>query len=341
MRKYLIILIIIFLSCCHKQEQYVNNHDSDVSAAASDVSQNTVVFENRFPQFPPLETEDITGIWSMFYPDFKLEMEFSDNGILYIREFNNNINVIANNFYPYKIRVSNIVLENTDKNNDFGDDVNRYLLQSNIYLQKTDNGELFLAITDPKYNWVILQPAIPLFRGTVEELAGIIKNKIFNDVFDNNLEEFIYNEVLMLNRKINDYDITDENSVTNFYGEPIRDEIIEYSDGRSYAGGLILTGIREITYEDLLHRYYIFNKGVPYYVEAIVSEKLDRLTTINIGATSEEVITVFGENYSFKEGKDIVYRIDEGIRMVKFSIENNIVNKITFIITSWGVRNVP
>lgn len=164
---------------------------------------------------------------------------------------------------------------------------------------------------------------LPSLRTHYSEQEILVMNFVFNEILDNN----IY--------KGSD---EDKDGVINTYGEPLKDEIIEYSDGLRYEGGMSLIGIREITYEDLIHRYYVFinrsNNERQFYMDVSVNNKLDRLKTINIGDTAESVIKIFGNNYYRMEGEDIMYIVDE-IKLLRFYIIDNIIVKISYVITRW------
>jgi hypothetical protein len=156
--------------------------------------------------------------------------------------------------------------------------------------------------------------------------------------YENKLKGFIHNEVL--DGIIFQGNINDEDAVIAIYGEPIKDEIIDYFDGKRYEGQGNLTGIREITYEDFIHRYYVFSGGGQTYVDVIINKNLDRFTMPIIGASSEEVTAEFGSSYWRKDVEDLIYMWggdgDESYRWVRFSIENDIVISVAYVITSWG-----
>ena len=329
MCKYLFFLVILVFSGCQKQPQFVNNESS---------SQEDIVYHIDSPQendknpdvvFIPYEgnftLEDILGSWWMGTPWGTNIMEFTNDGILHISKFDNNFVFATGSFYPYKIEKNSIVIEDINKDNNLDSYFTSVLLSPGSYITTLDDRKLFIEN--------LSKNSLLFYKGTVEQL---IERRDTRKYFENKLKEFIHDE--FLNGIIFQGDINDENGVINTYGIPIKDEIIEYSDDRG--GGLRLVGIREITYEDLTHRYYVFTIGVQYYVDVIINRKLERLTIINIGATSEEVLELFGSNYWHKEGEDIIYIWggdgEEDYRWVRFSIENNIVNKISYIITSWG-----
>ena len=158
---------------------------------------------------------------------------------------------------------------------------------------------------------------------TISEERNIVINFVVNEILNNNIYKSF---------------IEDKNGVIDTYGTPISDKIIQYTDGLKYEGGMILIGIREILYDDLTHRYFVFedrnNNEIQYYVDVSVSKKLERLKTINIGDSSEKIIEIFGNNYAFKENESIIYRVNE-IELLKFNVIQNSIIKIEYIITTW------
>jgi hypothetical protein len=288
--------------------------------------------------------EEIVGIWLMSTPISSIEIEFTNNNIFFVREFDMDDNFIDKNFYPYRMEENNIIIGNTSRSNKFSAFINDYFFSSGseIYIEELDIRKLifvksggFTRVGSSDYeikNWA------PFYKMTMENL---IERQNTNLNYENKLKNFIYNEIL--NGIIFQGDINDENGVIDTYGVPLNDEVIEYSDALRYEGGMSLIGIREIVYEDLTHRYYVFfnrsNIKRQFYVDVSVKNKLDRLETINIGVASEEIIAAFGSNYWRKDGEDIIYMWggdgSESYRWVRFSIENDILINIFYVITSW------
>jgi hypothetical protein len=344
MCKYLVIVLILVFSSCHKQVEYTDEkNEADIVSTTNDeispqedVIRPNVVFIKNEENFP---LESIIGTWWTGTPTLLIEIEFTNNGVLNIKELNKWTDLFFEGFYPYKIEGNKIIIENVNKSNNFDVDINDLLLSPllpDVYITNLDDRSLGFERFIESNSGGYLKFGLPFYKGTLEELSERSNIRLN---YENKLKEFISNEVL--NSIIYQGDINDENGVINTYGVPIKDEIIEYSDGQRYEGGLYLTGIREITYEDLIHRYYVFTGGVQYYIDVIINKRLDRLTSVNIGVTSEEVTAVFGNNYWRKEGEDIIYTLSddhssEPLRWVKFSIENNSIIKISYIITLWG-----
>jgi hypothetical protein len=334
-RNVFILFLVIFIFCsCHKKDPPVKEEKvDDIVSVISDeeysqkyiVSPGTALFINK----KNLPLEDIIGTWWAAAPNHTLEIEFTDDNIFFIREFDFQGNFVGEDFYRYKIEENNIIIENIDKSNNISKEIIQNLFSPNIIHISELNAKL-LNCEELPYRF---------YRGSVNEL---LEKKNINLGYENKLKEFIYDEVL--NGTIFHGDENDENGVIATYGIPISDEIIEYSDNKRYEGGMSLKGIREIVYEDLTHRYYVFinrsNIERQFYVDVVIDKELERLKTVNIGDTSEKILTVFGNNYWRKDGENIIYMwggdtTEETHRWVKFSIENDIIIKISYILTSW------
>jgi hypothetical protein len=345
-KKSIFILIIFVFYSCQKQNQPVNEGEqADIISIANDedLSQeyivdhgSSLIINNK--NFP---LKDIIGTWWMGAPFYTLEIEFTNDSILYIKEYDNDYRLSDENFYPYKIEKNNILIENVDKSNNFDKYISDFFFTpgvDGVYIEELDAKKLmFIKTLRIGSDNTEVRNSAPFYRGNIEEL---LESRNIRLDYEDKLKEFIYEEAL--NGIIFQGDTNDENGVINTYGVPLKDEITEYSDGKRYEGGMSLVGIREIIYEDLTHRYYIFinrsNIERQFYVDVSINKKLGRLVMLNIGATSEEVMAVFGSNYWRKDEEDIIYMWDgsEGYRWVRFSIENNIVINISYIITSWG-----
>jgi hypothetical protein len=329
MYKYLIIILILALCNCQKQTKITDEEDpASIITSEKPFQESNIEIDSAVNKENNIQ-KDIIGTWLMTAPSFSLELEFKNNGILYIREFDFGHNFVDEKFYPYNIEGHNLIINDTGKSNNFGNFANDYLFTSenSISIKELDTKKLVLSLGGSDF---------PFYKRTMEDALESLNNRLS---YENKLKEFIYIE--MLNSIIFQGDTNDVNGVINTYGKPIKDEIIEHSDGFRYEGGMTLTGIREITYEDLMHRYYIFinrnNIERQFYMDVTVNKKLDRLKMINIGVTFEEIMAVFGSNYWRKDGEDIIYfwDDDDGYKWVRFYIKNNNVDKISYIITSW------
>jgi hypothetical protein len=340
MNRLFIFLAFFVLFSCQKQTQYANAEletkvEAEVETKTDIVS---IVHEEKLPQEDAVRPdsiiisnrenfplEKIIGAWWSGNPFSTIFIEFTNNGILYIRELHTYRDLLVEDFFPYKIEENNIIIENANKPNIHDkemDELFKLLFLPDVFIKNLDDKSLNF------WNGALF------YRGTMEE---VLERSNIRLNYENKLKGFIANE--FLNGVIYQGDINDKNGVIDTYGVPIKDEITEYSDGKRYEGGGYLSGIRGITYGDLTHRYYVFTNGNQCYVDVIIDKKIDRLKTINIGAAAEEVTALFG-SYWRKEGEDIIYMLDrdnspEPLRRVRFSIENNIVIKISYIITSW------
>jgi hypothetical protein len=116
--------------------------------------------------------------------------------------------------------------------------------------------------------------------------------------------------------------------VIDIFGEPLNIKVTEVSF--NLVGGKVIE-IRELIYDDFIHIYYIFEDGTIFYIGFIIEKKLERLKTINIGDTSEKLLSIFSDKYyswesveSIKE--NISYYIDPV--EVQFVINDKIIQKI-------------
>jgi hypothetical protein len=345
MHKYLLIIAALIALCtCQKQAQNKAEQGRayiDSQIAEGKPSQETVIRPDIVPQENIIEPniataiyqtiysqEDIIGTWLMGSPFSSIEIKFTNDGILYIKEFDLDDSLIDDNFYPYKIEENKLIIDDASKNNDFGYYINAYLLSSEaaISIAEMDARSLLFRISGVSFQF---------YKRTMEE---VLERRNIELSYENRLKKLIHNEVL--NSIIFQGDINNENAVIAIYGEPMKDEIIDYSDGQRYEGQGYLTGIREISYEDFTHRYYVFSGGGQMYVDVVAHKNLDRFTMPIIGASSEDITAAFGSSYWRKDGEDLIYMWGgdggESYRWVRFSIENDIVVSVTYILTSWG-----
>ena len=353
MYKYLIIIAILVFGSCHKQARHTNEENRtntvsnmddekyhqedsiyDINSYEENIIRPDVVSIKNEKNFP---LEGIVGTWLTGTPTLLIEIEFTNNGILYIKELNTWTDRFVEDFYRYKIDGNSIIIDDVNKINNFDDDINNMLLSPllpDVNIINLDERSLSFERFIKNNSGGYLKDNLLFYKRPLKET---LERRDIRLNYENKLKNFIFNEIL--NGVIYQGDINDENGVVNTYGVPIRDDTMEYFDGKKYEGGLYLTAIRDIVYEDLIHRYYVFTKGVQCYIGVIINKRSDRLTSINIGSPSEEITTVFGNDYWRKEGEDIIYMFDDhpsGYRWVKFSVENNVIIKISYIITSWG-----
>jgi hypothetical protein len=347
MQKYFLIIALITLCSCQKQAQpiaeqrraYIDLQTAEGRPSQEPtISHDTAVALNQENSIEPntadilnqkiYSQEDIIGTWLQGTPFSFREIEFTDSNIFYLREFDRDYSIIDENFYSYKIEGKNLIINDASKSNNFGYDINKYFLSSGegVYIGDLSDRRLYFEIPGASFLF---------YKGSMDDFLG---REAIRLSYENKLKDFIHNE--MLNGIIFQEDTNDENAVTAIYGEPIKDEIIEYSGGLGYESGGHLTSVREITYDDLIHRYYVYPNGFQTYIDIVMNKNIDRLTIPCIGYTSEEVLELFGSSYWRKEGEDLIYMwgsdSGESYRWVRFAIENDIVVSVAYILTSRG-----
>jgi hypothetical protein len=100
----------------------------------------------------------LAGQWKESIPDWVekdyieniFEMEFFDNDIVIIKEYDKNKNIIGENTYPYEITDKYIILKNVNQKNSFSEFMNKYILDKGIYLYKINAKTLILKIFYPE-----------------------------------------------------------------------------------------------------------------------------------------------------------------------------------------------
>jgi hypothetical protein len=148
---------------------------------------------------------------------------------------------------------------------------------------------------------------------------------------DNPLENYIFNEILNGIKYTEDF--KNKNGVIKIYGEPIEDTIRINSETFFFRGGKV-KGVREIKYEDLLHRYYIYEDDTQFYVHVLANKPMDRLKSINIGDFSEKIIITFGKNYYQDGGEDIIYDLENDSSVI-FFIRDKIIHGVLYVINDF------
>ena len=345
MRKYMLFIIIFSLFSCSKQvsiapvESYQETEVAELSQDIITVEEVPVLVNTYTPPVllkPETITmhndenfilDDIIGTWWAGAPSHTLIIEFTDNNIFYIREYDYGLKFVGESFYPFKIE-DDIIIENFAKDSTINYNIMRYFASPSIHISVLN--DRVLDFKELPYRF---------YRGTIDELVDSRNTRILNR---NRLQNFIIDELLNgVAYQGDNEDFDDIDGVINTYGIPLKDEITEVIDGGRYVGLGNLTGIREISYEDLLHRYYVFgNSGmIQCYVDVTLTKKVDRLTLINIGDTSDVVISTFG-SYWHRDGEDIIYMWEENgngpYRWARFNIEDDIITSISYILISWG-----
>jgi hypothetical protein len=113
-----------------------------------------------------------------------------------------------------------------------------------------------------------------------------------NIIVKNNITQFLFMEILSGNTDVSFKNR--EDGVIKFFGNPVEENKIPVSF--IFEGGKIIE-IHELVYEDLIHRYYIPESGYKLYQGFSITNKLDRLISINIGDTSEKLLSAFDDKY--------------------------------------------
>ncbi|MDR0313873.1 MAG: YARHG domain-containing protein [Treponema sp.] len=259
MKKFIAIAFIIIVCSCNRQGQNTEAHNlvSDI-----DSSQNSVSYENSTsdptdkqpaegnsivnpaPEPPSLQLKDIIGTWLISIIRGYVELEFSDDGIFYLKEYDENFSLTAENFYPYKLVVDNIILEETGKDNKFGASVNDIVI-NNIYIIKFSNGALSLNLKHRSTNGTMMQT--PLTRRTMEEYLNIRKMYVPFRFIENNSEleyelgiakQFIDSNALLDSYSVLDLSFNVPDTQTFLFYKPynnrqvtVSDTVIPFTDG--------------------------------------------------------------------------------------------------------------
>jgi hypothetical protein len=163
-----------------------------------------------------------------------------------------------------------------------------------------------------------------IYHETSQDIEKIAKN----DIVRNNITDFFYNEILNGNNDLSFQHGSD--GVINFFGRPLEENRI--STSFYFEGGTVIQ-IHELIYNDLTHRYYVFENGRELYYGYFVTKTLDRLKSIKIGDTSEKLLSTFFDKYytwdnveSIKE--NISYYTDPVVCEIQFVIKEGIIKMI-------------
>jgi hypothetical protein len=159
---------------------------------------------------------------------------------------------------------------------------------------------------------------------TTEETNRIVEN----NVIKNSITNYFYNEILNGNNDLSFQHGSE--GVINFFGKPSEENRIPTS---FYFEGGIVIQIHELIYNDLTHRYYVFESGRELYYGFFVTKPLDRLNSVEIGDTSEKLLSTFSDKYytwdnveSIKE--NISYYTDPVVCEIQFVIKEGIIKMI-------------
>jgi hypothetical protein len=145
---------------------------------------------------------------------------------------------------------------------------------------------------------------------------------------DRSITSFFFIEIMNGNKDLSFRD--GEDGVIKYFGKPLKIEIESVS---FYFESEKVVEIQKLTYDDFVHYYYVFENGKKLYNGFIIENKLKRLKSINIGDTSEKLLSTFYDKYiswddieSIKE--NISYYTDPVECEIQFVINKTIIEKI-------------
>jgi hypothetical protein len=144
----------------------------------------------------------------------------------------------------------------------------------------------------------------------------------------NNITDFFFVEIMNGNTDLSFH--RDKYEVIDIFGEPLEINVTEVSF--NLAGGKVIE-MRELIYDDFVHIYYVFESGIVFYIGFNIEKRLERLKTINIGDTSDKLLSTFSDEYyswdvweNVKE--NISYCTDPVTCEIQFVIKDTIIQKI-------------
>ena len=129
-----------------QQNQSINEQKETRDAFITnneDISKNQIVNPSSalFINNKNFPLENIIGTWWMGAPSFTFEIEFTNDNLFYMRQFDFNNIFVDEKFYPYKISENNIIVNDIDKNNNFDKDINDFFFNpgiNGIYIDELD-----------------------------------------------------------------------------------------------------------------------------------------------------------------------------------------------------------
>jgi len=143
----------------------------------------------------------------------------------------------------------------------------------------------------------------------------------------NSITDFFFYEIMESNRDWGFH--RDEFMVLEFFGTPNEIRVLPV-EPFGMQGGTVIE-IHEYVYDDFTHHYYIFAEGAVFYIGFIIENRLERLETINIGDTSEKLLSIFSDRFftwETPELKTISFYTDPVICEIRFIIRNGIIERI-------------
>jgi hypothetical protein len=124
--------------------------------------------------------------------------------------------------------------------------------------------------------------------------------------------------------------------IINIYGEPIDIRIIPVSI--TYRSEKVKE-MREYIYKDFIHSYYISQNGKEFYRGFSIEKKSERLKTINIGDSSDKLLSVFSDKSDFIDS-DFTFRNNFTIRYYIWHPQSYDYYQIKFIIRNNKIENI-
>jgi hypothetical protein len=143
----------------------------------------------------------------------------------------------------------------------------------------------------------------------------------------NNITDFFFVEIMDGNMGLSFHrDDYGKYGVKDIFGEPL--DIIATSTSFYFEGGIVIE-IRQLVYDDFIHNYYVFENGVTFYQGFIIEKRLERLKTINIGDTSDKLLSTFSDGYfTSTRSENIIYYTDPVTCEIEFVIKDKVIQKI-------------
>ncbi|MDR1840093.1 MAG: hypothetical protein LBQ93_10980 [Treponema sp.] len=141
----------------------------------------------------------------------------------------------------------------------------------------------------------------------------------------NNITDFFFVEIMNGNEDLSFH--RDKYEVIDIFGEPLDINVTEVLF--NLAGGKVIE-MRELIYDDFVHIYYVFESGIVFYIGFNIEKRLERLKTINIGDTSDKLLSTFSDEYYSSENvkENISYYTDPVTYEIQFIIRDTIIQKI-------------